>query len=277
VIDVQATGGVSRLRMTPDLVKAGFVELRPETVPARIVLSTASGEKCGKTHFAFTAPGPISVVSADTGTKEVMRKFLRQKSMAFCQVVAASDILEAEGAGGAKSAGRKQWDKAKTAVRRARDERQFRTVVMDTASELWELCRLASFGKLTQVMPHHYGEVNQEFRVFIKDLFERPDLNVVLIHKVKKEYKENKKGDSNWTGNWERAGMGDVPYLVDINAEHYKIATPEEELKCRFALRVLDSRLEPFSTIGLELEGEECTFAHLGVLACPDTDFEYWG
>ena len=36
------------------------------------------------------------------------------------------------------------------------------TVVMDTASEAHELSRLAAFGKLTQVMPHHYGPVNAE-------------------------------------------------------------------------------------------------------------------
>ncbi len=51
---------------------------------------------------------------------------------------------------------------------KALESKEIKSIVIDTASEAWELVRLARFGKLTQVMPQHYGPVNTEFRDMIK-------------------------------------------------------------------------------------------------------------
>ena len=94
-----------------------------------------------------------------------------------------------------------------TALRDAR----IRTIIIDTATELWELMRLARFGKLSQVQPHHYGPVNAEFRDILRKAYDT-DKNLILVHKQKPEYINDKR-----TGGVERAGFGDIPYIVQVN------------------------------------------------------------
>ena len=72
-----------------------------------------------------------------------------------------------------------QWALAEPAVR---------TISVDTATELWELLRMARFGKLTQVMPYQYGPVNAEFRSLIRMAY-ASDKNLILLHKMRKVYK----------------------------------------------------------------------------------------
>jgi hypothetical protein len=90
------------------------------------------------------------------------------------------------------------------------------TVVMDTASEAHELSRLAAFGKLTQVMAHHYGPVNAEWRELIRLAYDST-MNTVLIHKLKPMYIENVR-----TKDYEVKGFGETGYLVQVNlTAHY--------------------------------------------------------
>ena len=154
--------------------------------------------------------------------------------------------------------------------------KKFRTMIWDTATEVWELCRLAAFGKLSQVMPHHYVEVNSEFRALVNMAYERRDLNAIFIHKVKKEYRTNAAGKDNWTGKWERQGFGDMPYLVDCNLEHFfqrQVQDPEGNVivQPQFGVRVLDSRHNMLAAVGSEFMGDMCNFEMLGEVLFPDT------
>ena len=85
------------------------------------------------------------------------------------------------------------------------------TVVMDTASEAHELSRLAAFGKLTQVMPHHYGPVNAEWRELIRLAYDS-DMNTILIHKMKPKYVNDVR-----TKEYEIKGFSETGYLVQAN------------------------------------------------------------
>jgi len=73
-----------------------------------------------------------------------------------------------------------EWTRMKDAAYAIIDNLKFRTLIFDTGTEAWELCRMARFGKLAQVMPQHYTEVNSEFRALVKAAYERKDLNVFL-------------------------------------------------------------------------------------------------
>jgi hypothetical protein len=126
-------------------------------------------------------------------------------------------------------------------------------------------------------MPQHYGPVNSEFRELWKGIYDdREDLNVVLTHKVKKEYKSGKDGKDAWTGKFERAGFADVPYLVDINLEHTMRFNEEAGVGGLFGVKVLDSRLAPETTVGMVLEGEECDFMYLACACWPDSAPSDW-
>jgi hypothetical protein len=268
------------------LSEAGFVAPASVIVP-RITVCTTAGEKVGKTHWALTAPGPIAVISTDTGTREVVERFIREtgKKILLCQLTAATALTEARRG----DAGATEWQRAKDAIYSVVADKSIRTLVVDTATEIWELCRLSAFGKLTQVKPHHYAVPNGEFRNLLKYCYEaRNSLNAVWIHKHKKEYKGNvKNDDSNWTGKYERSGMADVPFLVDVVTEQYKRVERDEENMSHlfFGIRTLDSRLKPEMVVGVEFESEagvtggvdDCNFKRLAESVWPDTaGTDYW-
>ena len=258
------------------LAALGFVEPEPSD-DRRIVMSTASKEKKGKTHWAMTAPGAIAAVSADAGTREVVEKFrARGKKIVLCEIAAPplvgllkKDTVTKDWI---KEKAEEAWEKAKRAIVAIIESTKFRTLVVDTASEMWELCRLAYFGKLDHVRPQHYVEVNSEFRQLVKRAKERRDLNSIWIHKVKKEWKEKPGSDqANWTGRYETAGFGDMAFLVDLNAQNY---FNEEERT--FGLRVEDCPRQNWEIVGQEFEGEMCNFATLATCVFPDSSPGDW-
>lgn len=279
-------GPIIRPPRVLSLAGAGFVDPVQTTVP-RVSVCTTAGEKLGKTHWALSAPGPIAVISTDTGTRAVVEKWISEygKDIKLFQLTAATALLEAKRG----DAGVGEWLRAEEAIYAVVEDKRIRTLVVDTATEVWELCRLAYFGKLAQVKPHHYAAPNNRFRVLLKYVYDtRLDLNAVWIHKHKKEYKASGKGndESNWTGKYERSGMADVPFLTDVVAEHYKRLERDEANLSHlfFGLRVLDSRLKPEYVVGTELETEvgvaggsdQCNFATLAQAVWPETTPDYW-
>jgi len=279
-------GPIVRPPRIVSLAEAGFLEPSSVIVP-RVTVCTTAGEKLGKTYWALTAPGKIAVISTDTGTRAVVEECIRRtgKEIILLQLTAATALLEAKRG----DQGTGEWQRAKDAIYSVVEDKSVRTLVGDTFTEIWELCRLSAFGKLVQVKPHHYAIPNGEFRNLLKYAYEaRPDLNAVYIHKHKKEYKGNAKDDtSNWTGRYERSGMADVPFLVDVVMEQYKrVERDDDNLNhLYFGMRVNDSRLKPELVVGCEFESEagggpgavdQCNFAALAMSVWPETAPDYW-
>jgi hypothetical protein len=265
------------------LIAAGFGSV-PATVPARIIASTAAQEKTGKTHFGLTYPKPIAVICHDPGTEDVIRLLFKSGELRPQDVILAGrDGGFAIQKGMSQSDAKVVWTKVKQALVAIVDTKSLRTILIDTFTESWQLCRLALLGKLSQVKPHHYDAVNAEFRDVMKLIEQRDDLNALYIHKLRKQYSRNKAGDDSWDGkSWERAGFDDVRYHVDLNLENYWLAeangTPAkgDDGKPIFGVRCLDvCRLNPEVT-GIELEGEMCSFPYLAVSVYPETQLEEW-
>ena len=193
---------------TAKMKKAGFIEAKDREVLPRIILSIAGLEKQGKTHFALTAPGPIAMFSTDIGEEGVVTKFTDDKDV-YIMSVARVDEDDPEQAEDEYE----RFHKAYISMLRGND---VRTIILDTATEIWELLRMARFGKLTQVMPYQYGPVNAEYRALIREAYNY-DKNLILLHKMKAQYINDKR-----TGEWERAGFGDTGFLVQVNAQIYR-------------------------------------------------------
>ena len=238
-----------------------FSKLAPEPRPVLSVCSYGH-EKRGKTYWALSAPGPVAVISSDAGTEATVRVWERagKDVLLFRHIVPPTgqniDTYE------------RAWDKVAQAMYEAMESSYFRTVVVDTATEMWELLRLARFGRLTQVMPHHYGPVNAEFRSLINKAV-NCGKNTVWIHKVKKVYKTNKNGVDSWSGEWERAGFTDFGYIIDLVVEN-DISEGE------FVVRVVDSRYRTAQVNGQEFRGVMGLFPALAMELRPETSWEDW-
>lgn len=261
-------------REVMDLVEAGFEEADTTTYP-RLIVASASREKAGKTHFSIhTTPSPVALIDFDLGTEGVIHKKDSGRVIIHKQFNLAKRAALEE-----RAVKREEWEEEHNAclrtIRVCVANPIIRTVVVDTATEMWELARLAEFGKLEQVKSHHYGPLNREFRQIIQSVYARKDLNAIFTHKVKKQYV-----DGDYTGKMERAGFGDMPFLVQVNLEHYK-TTPQHDLYDEdegpeFGVRVINCRQNPEVDGQDDFIGPRCSFKWLGRTIFPDSRKEDW-
>lgn len=234
----------------------GFTKATDKVIP-RLIAAVSGLEKQGKTSFALSAPGPIIYFNLDYGLEGVLGKYAGGKDVYVKEYrYKRNDTPDKYNT---------LWASFTTDYYNALKSKA-RTIVIDTATELWELLRLARFGKLTQVMPHHYGPVNAEYASVIREGYSY-DKNVILLHKLKKQYVNDK-----FTGEYERSGFTNTGFLVQANLEVYR-----DGLDGEFYLKVLDCRQN--SMIGgleFELTDEFGGFGFLAQMVFPDSDTEEW-
>lgn len=244
-------------------------------VKPRLVVSVEGLDKSGKNNFAFSAPGPLAYLPFDSGDEGVIEKFQTQKTIIRpMQNGKNNDYATRFEDGRAQTEATKEFTRFYGDYKRAL--KACRSVVVDTASEAWELLRLARLGKLTQVMPHKYVEVNSEYRDLIRDVFES-DANLILLHKLKAEWKEGKDGKGNKTGKFERAGFSETGFLVQINVRCYRLDVADREFPedLGFRMEILNCR-QNAAIQGEVLMNEMITFPMLGSLVLPDVDPSVW-
>jgi hypothetical protein len=228
---------------------SGFV-LAESRVKPRLIASIDGLEKCGKDHFSFTAPGPIAVISIDTGLEGVIQKFQKDKKI----YVSDHQLPLTEGMTIEKAAelSRVVWKGIRADYADALATPDIRTIVCDTGTEMWESCRMSWFGKLTEVMPHHYAKPNGEWRNLVRMAFDG-DKQVLFLHKLKDEYV-----GKNRTGEFKRSGMSDMGFLVQMAGRCWKDAAVQA-VPDKFHFLITDCRHKP-ELEGLDFPGEECNF-----------------
>jgi len=170
----------------------------------RQIVVVQGPEKTGKTHFACTAPDPILLINTDQGDEGVVTpdKF-PGKEIYIVDIQPGTELVAHGDVGSAESA----FDEFKKAYQWGLGN--CRTVIWDKADQIWELARLVILGRLANVKPHHYTEVNNTFRYLIKDADKSKDLNLILIHNMKEEWINEK-----FTGRLVRAGFKETGGLV---------------------------------------------------------------
>ena len=210
----------------------GFSDARVET-PRRLVASVSGREKTGKTHFCLTAPEPIVFFNIDLGTEGVVNKFQDGFNGKPAKEILIYDVRVPKGA--TKDVYETMWTDLKPRVETVY-KLHSGSVVIDTSTEAYELCRLAHFGKLTQVMPHHYSVVNNDWREFMRLAYDSP-VSTLLVHKTKSKYVNNIR-----TNEYEISGMSEIPYLVQANLSTFR---EDSEDGPQFGVLITDCRQNP--------------------------------
>jgi hypothetical protein len=141
-----------------------------------------------------------------------------------------------------------------------------RTVVYDSFTEVWELARLARFGKLQQVQWFHFGPVNREFHEFIRE-YNKHDANLILLHKVMIE-KYGAEGASNTT-NYERKGFSHIGFDVD---DFFRV---DRDDAGNFYTECLESGHNP-AIKGKKFEAPGNTFTDLALAMFPSSSPVDW-
>lgn len=212
-------------------------------VKPRLILNIQGTEKSGKDHMGFSyTGGPIYVHSFDIGLDGVVQKFQDSREI----YVAEYELTIQPGEAGDKEVGEAAnvvWEQFVSNYRDSlASTRDAGLVMIDTGTETWELLRLASFGKLTQVMPHHYSKPNAEFRDLVREGFDAT--NVVWLHKMKDEWENyiDNKGQEKGrrTGNKKAMMMNDIPFLVECNVQTGR--SDDGDTGCQFFATIIDCR-----------------------------------
>ena len=186
------------------LIKSGRFARASSEITPRLILAVVGKEGQGKTHFSLTAPGPIVTFNADFGLEGVVHKFLDQDKVILEYAVPMPNPQSKD----VEKEAEKVWDDLDAAFTEVLGNPSIRTIVFDTATELWEVVRLAYLGKLTEVMPHHYAGVNAQFRRFLKRA-DKTDKNLILLHTMKEIYV-----GKNGTGEYTLDGFKATPGIV---------------------------------------------------------------
>jgi len=213
------------------LKAAGFQDTLPQP-PQRAIVDMAAEEKSGKSHFALTGPAPIIYHSIDVGTEGVVEKFQSTKE------ILVKEILYQQGE--PQSVYQDMWNTFKDDWALGLTA-GYGTVVCDTWTEIYELARLARFGKLEQVQAHHYGPVYAELKKLIRDIYDTK-MSAVLLSKMGREY---------GTTNMEVKGYKDTCFLVQMNLRAYR--TLGSDGKPVYSLTVKDTRLNAKNLTNLTL------------------------
>jgi len=246
--------------------KASGFNIANKAAKRRLIVSVEGTQKSGKDHFALTAPGDIYVHDFDFGLDGVIQKFQDKKKIFVAEY--KLDIPAGTAIQDAADTARPVWEKFQDNYYEGL--KKGRTSVLDTATDSYEVLRMAEFGKLQQVMPHHYTPVNQAMKSMFRAASDT-DSNLIVLNRMKEEWINkvvNGKEKGEKTGNWIMAGYSGTYFEVQVCTRAYK----EDG---QFKLLIFDCRFNP-DLEGMVLEGDMLNFPMLGQLVFPDSSEEDW-
>lgn len=237
-----------------------------------MILSIEGDFGTGKTELALTAPGPIAFFKLDLNADFTLAQWATRKKIYKTEIaIPKPDDPNAQDLAVAA------WKQFQSDYARALASSDIRTVVWDTATEVWELCRLAVFGKLSNVPPHFYIQANNGFRSLIKAAYDS-NTNLVMVHRLKDQWENYQAQDgrekAKKTGRKERAGFGDLGFACQVMVQTY---FDNEDKDSPFCLKVLKCTQNPLLTgrIYGEIPGMRMNvFPVLAADVFPGTDFE---
>jgi hypothetical protein len=253
----------------------GFESVSLKTI-FKIVASLEGLEKEGKTHFALTAPSPIAALVFDAGFDDTARKFKK----AGKEIVVSNymDFKCDPDKPRRKDEWEKGWTRYKTSYVNALKHPEIRTIITDTFTDAWELCRYANFGDATaksfskEYRNYAYGVANNDFRDIINwSLNPQFKKNVIFIHKLKPLWISGER-----TREYERNGFGDAGFPVMANLRINFIDDGEEEEGSKYFKLSIRNCRHDYKLNGVDLEGEMCEFRYLGMSLYPDSSESDW-
>ena len=169
--------------------------------PSRIIASIEGTDKTGKSHLALTAPRPIMYIDLDVGTEGVIHKFQGEDLMVY-------QVQQPERLGSSQELmGRygEIWTTVQDKISEALAVNEG-TLIIDTFTEAYDICRLAHFGKMSQVQPHQYGVAYADLREVMRKVHQSK-MSCILLHKM---------GNNFNTGEPEMKGWNDIPHQVQV-------------------------------------------------------------
>ena len=237
----------------------------------RIFLLVEGEENTGKSTLMLQAPGPIGVMDYDLGMEGMAEDYVAETGKDIQTLPLQWQVTPGDKEKTAKDC-EEVWRAAVQAMNHVLSSGKFRSLGIDTGSEMWELMRLARFGKLDRIKAHHYAPVNAEFQGQIK-AYRDYETNVIMLHQLKEEYKTKVVQGSETgvpTGNMIRAGFKQMKYIAPNI-----VRCMRDDDEGVFGVKVLKAK-RANHLVGMEFWGDDAAFPALATMMVPGTEEEYW-
>ena len=206
------------------------------TIP-NILVSVAAPRKAGKTHFSLTFPAPIYVMSFDIGTQFVVDKF-PDKEIVIAQYPTA---LLAEVSGLVDSC-------LQSYVQIAADFNKavggnYKTIVIDTGTALWEIVRIAFAEEREEegkpLNPKkgalEYAQPNRRMAAFFAKA-QLTGVNLVVNSHLKEQWAGGQPtGELVLSGFGQTEAYSDVCLSMEMKGTKQEVKTISTIIDCRFA------------------------------------------
>lgn len=267
-------------------IRDGFLPPEKWTGRRRLMIGSDGLSDTGKTEFGLSAPGPAIVLALDRGYEGMIDNPRAPKArrndygIKVIKVPLATQTTTSDYIA--------MWKDFYEQYRKALNNPDCFTVILDGDSDSWELQRLAEFGKLQQIPSIMYVGVNAARRVMLARAYDSGK-NVICTNKVSKEYEtvveKNSKGEpvekSVPSGELRRQGFADQNYLFQVQIRHlykppYFNEKAKREIPGQFGLKILKCKPD-VTLVGLELWGDDCNFPGLVQTIYPDLPLSAWG
>jgi hypothetical protein len=263
---------------------------RPPTTK-RLIISTEGLTASGKTRFALSAPKPLAFFTLDRGFEDATDEDFSMANIDDADY-SMDAIRAADDAAVAKEANVIWTDFVRDWVRALGQGRilpsgkfePYRSVVVDTGTELYQLLRLARYGRVAKIPPISYPDLYSEFRRDIIKPVYRSACNVIFTHKLKPERRNKigKKANGEPMEISELTGRNVLDGFPEFRGAEHSYAAPitlgqRRDLTLpipdRYIIQVLKCAPNP------ELDGEEFNgldFTTFATLVHPQTNSDYW-
>ena len=282
-----------------EIQKAGFAPAK--RCPRRIIASIQGPVKCGKTRLALTAPKPCGYIAVEVGGDEgVVDQFIPDGQDVYdgiqsVQIRMATPAFVDRSAYPLNKDGDKLYDAAVAAENQIVADAaynkfldayytslaNFRTTIVDTGSDLWELLRMAFYGKLEKVPQLAYTALNKAYDKLLDDAFSYQG-NVIFTHHLKRVWESytdnNGKEQRRASDQWEMAGYAGIKKKVQAVIELWREDLTEPNINTgrmvKFNGIIVDSRHSP-DAMGEKFE-DDFTFADIGKKIISGTSERDW-
>jgi hypothetical protein len=240
-------------RYTPD-----FEEV---TEPKRrLVAASFAPQKRGKSRFAFTMPKPMAYQQLDANYEHVLawaRGEYGEESIKHLQYMPdpRKDLQEAS---------KVQWERLMRDFAYCLDH--YRSIAVDTMTEVHVLRRLSEHGKIVQIPALFYGPMHADYRWMVKSAL-ASDCNVLFLHRVTDEYIDGER-----TGKRILDGWKGIAYDAQVVIEHER-----EDDGTAFRTIIRDCAQNAL-LMGMVLDSadDENSFPVLATRVFPDSELSDW-
>lgn len=273
-----------------ELTAAGFAAVKRS--PKRVVGIIQSISNAGKTRLALTARRPIGYIAIEVGGEEgVIDQFIPPgaEESGDIQIVRitmpdpqydpeATDAQVTQAVQSAAGAALDQFYSAYYA-----SLANMATTVVDTGDDVWEIARLANFGRLEKVPQLAYTQLNRAFDKLIDDAFSYPGSVLWCQHMKEKweQYTDPSTGKERGrpTGTYDMAGyrgmVDKVQTIIELWREDLQEPNPNTGRMIRFNAQVIKSRHNA-DAIGAKFEDDDITLANIGMKLIPASKISDW-